>query len=488
MPAAPTGRAVGTGYTVLVVDDDPRIVELLNIALGAHGYRVISASNGEDALRSAFEEQPDLVILDVRLPRRSGYEVCEAIRREPELAHLPVIMVSALAETEARLAGLARGADDYLPKPFSPKELLAKVRRALVRVEELKTLQRRTRELVGEVERSREETRRAQDDLRRERVVQDAYTRLSQELARLNRPEEVSSTFLFALMTQLGVESAAMLLPDPGAEGALAPQLARGLTPEREALLRVAADGELARLFVALGRPVRREEMERFPILRSELDPLVAAGAALFVPLSAHGRLVGVAVLGEKADGSSFPNGDLEMAASLSQAAALAVEQSALVRHAEETYLHAVRTYASAVESRHPGTLERAEAIAAVAGALSRELGFEESSALSLRLAALAEALHQVMGEELEELAKPPVWGSLSDAPGLESDILEVARGLVDLSGRVEAGATPREVVARLTGDRHVLSALEDLLARGEVAVPTLRPGPVAAAGVAGEE
>src|SRR5262245_7520090 len=216
MSATSLARPTGTGYTVLVVDDDPRIVELLRIALGAHGCRVVAASNGEEAMKQAFDEQPDIVILDVRLPRRSGYEVCEQIRREPELSHVPVIMVSALTETEARLQGLSRGADDYLPKPFSPKELIAKVRRHLVRAEEVKTLSRRARELAGELERARDEARRAQDELKRERSVQEANDRLSQDLSRLDRPQEVASSLLFSLMTQLGVEAAAVLLPGGG--------------------------------------------------------------------------------------------------------------------------------------------------------------------------------------------------------------------------------------------------------------------------------
>jgi DNA-binding response OmpR family regulator len=477
MSAAPGPRASGTGYTVLVVDDDPRIVELLHIALGAHGFRVISASNGEDALRQAFDEQPDLVILDVRLPRRSGYEVCETIRREPQLAHLPVIMVSALTETEARLQGLARGADDYLPKPFSPKELIAKVKRALARAEEVKALERRGRELAGEVERSREEARRAQDELRREKLVQEAYSRLSQDLARLHRPEEVSSSFLFALMTHLGVQGAAMLLPDERDETTLAPRLARGLTAEREALLRVPADGELARLLVALGRPVRREELERFPVLRDELDPLVAAGASLLVPLGARGRLVGLAVLMEKAAGGGFTGVDLEMAASLSMAAALAVEQSGLVRHAEETYLHAVRAYGDALETKRPGALRRAEDMAGVAEALARELGFEGASALSLRLAALAAGLNGGSGGAQAERGALPVWGALREAPELGGEILSVAKAFVDLAAQLDPATPARQAVARLSGDRHVLGALEDLLARGKLALPGASAG-----------
>jgi len=469
MSATSTARKSGTGYTVLVVDDDPRIVELLHIALGAHGFRVVSASNGEEALKQAFDEQPDLIILDVRLPRRSGYEVCEQIRREPELAVVPIIMVSALTETDARLQGLSRGADDYLPKPFSPKELIAKVRRHLARAEEMKTLHRRARELAGELERAREEARRAQDELRRERVVQEANDRLAQDLSRLDRPKDVASSLLFALMTHLGVEAATVSLPDANDPGTLTPQVTRGLSSERAALLRVPGDGELARLLVALGRPVRREELDRFPILRSELDPLVAAGTALFIPLCARGRLVGLVMLGEKSEGSAFHGMDLEMAGSLGQVAALAVEQSDLVRHAEETFRQAVDAYATIIESQQPGARARAERVAGVAESLAREMGFEGSSGLSMRLVALAATLETLGGDLAPVSLRPRVWGSLREAPGLEREILAVAQGFADVVTRIDAGTPPTQIIAHLQGDRHVLNALQELLARGEL-------------------
>ena len=472
MTSTTLARPTGAGYTVLVVDDDPRIVELLRIALGAHGFRVVAASNGEEAIKQAFDESPDIIILDVRLPRRSGYEVCEQIRREPELAHVPVIMVSALTETEARLQGLSRGADDYLPKPFSPKELIAKVRRHLVRAEEVKGLSRRNRELAGELDRARDEARRAQEELRRERTVQEANERLAQDLSRLDRPHDVSSSLLFALMTQLGVECASVLLPSSKESGWLEPRVTRGMTPERESLLRLPTDGEMARLLVALGRPVRREEMERFPILVGELDPLVAAGTALFIPLCSRSRLVGMVTMGEKSDGSAFTGMDLEMAASLGQVAGIAVEQSDLVRHAEEMFQEAVHAYSAIIEARHPGARRRAERVAGVAESLSRELGFDGSSALSMKLVALAAALESAGGTVVSDPLRPRVWGSLRESPGLEREILSVAEAFVDLIGRIDAGTPPKQLVSHLKGDRHVLNALEDLLGRGELLGP----------------
>jgi DNA-binding response OmpR family regulator len=465
--AATAARVTGSGYTVLVVDDDPRIVELLHIALGAHGYRVLSASNGEDALRTASEEEPDLVILDVRLPRRSGYEVCEALRREPALANMPVIMVSALGETEARLQGLSRGADDYLPKPFSPKELVAKVRRALARADEMKSLTRRTRELVGELERAREEARRAQEELRRERTVREAVDRLAQDLARLHRTEDVAGTFLFALLGPLGVQTGAVLLGDSGEPVRLVPRVVRGLDETRERTLTLAADGELVQLLTALGRPVRREELERFPHLLSEMDPLVIAGASLLVPLVSHGRLVALATLGEKSGSGAFTGLDLELTASLAHTAAVAVEQTGVLRQAEESYRRGMHAFGAVLEERRPGALARAERIGEVAECLAREIGIDGVGAIALRLDALAADL-----DASTESSTPPA----RPRTGLEEEILSVATAYVDLADRLDADTQPRQIVGHLNGDRHVLASLERWLSRGGATALASRP------------
>jgi DNA-binding response OmpR family regulator len=460
---------VGAGYTVLVVDDDPRIVELLHIALGAHGYRVISAGNGEEALKLAFHEQPDLVILDVRLPRRSGYEVCRAIRREPDLAHMPVIMVSALSDTEARLQGLERGADDYLTKPFSPKELLAKVKSSLEKAGKFKALERRSRELTGELERSREELRRALRELKREKELREAFDRLSTDLSRLSRPEEMASTFLFTLMTHLGAQVAAVLEPRGEESSKLVPTIVRGLEEDSTRALRLNADSELGNLLVALARPVRREELERFPEMRDELGPLVSLGIAVLVPVIARSQLAAVAVIGEKSEPAPYTNMDIEMATNLSRAAALAIDQAALLRHAHGAYEQAIRAYLTLVEARDPGSAWRAETVAYVCDALARELGTSEISSHKLWLLAVATILDSEARTGGDRPSRLGAFDSLRERSTLEREIFETAKAFVDLVGRLEIGAGARQIVAHLQGDRQVLQALEELLTRGEL-------------------
>ena len=124
------------GLTILVVDDEPRIVQLVRDYLEHGGFTVLTAVDGKTALRTARTGRPDLVILDLGLPGLDGLDVARALRRDGEV---PIIMLTARTEESDKLVGLELGADDYLTKPFSPKELVARVRAVLRRAEGLRT-------------------------------------------------------------------------------------------------------------------------------------------------------------------------------------------------------------------------------------------------------------------------------------------------------------------------------------------------------------
>ncbi|MCH7997108.1 MAG: response regulator transcription factor [Chloroflexi bacterium] len=117
--------------TVLIVEDDPATIELVRLYLERDGHKVIAATDGLEGLRLAREEDPDLVVLDLMLPSLDGMGVCRILRDE---SNVPIIMLTARAGEEDRLAGLDQGADDYITKPFSPRELAARVRAVLRRV------------------------------------------------------------------------------------------------------------------------------------------------------------------------------------------------------------------------------------------------------------------------------------------------------------------------------------------------------------------
>ena len=126
-------RAEAPSRRILVVEDEPDIAALLAYQLTREGYRVETAGNGADALTAVHREIPDLVVLDRMLPGLSGDEVLRTIKREPETRTVPVLVLTARREQEERIEGLELGADDYLVKPFSPRELVLRVRAILRR-------------------------------------------------------------------------------------------------------------------------------------------------------------------------------------------------------------------------------------------------------------------------------------------------------------------------------------------------------------------
>jgi len=119
------------GRRVLVVDDDAKTVELVKLYLNRDGYRVLTAYDGIEALRLAREGHPDLIVLDLMLPGVDGLEVCRTLRDESDV---PIIMLTARTTDEDKLTGLGLGADDYVTKPYSPRELAARVRAVLRRL------------------------------------------------------------------------------------------------------------------------------------------------------------------------------------------------------------------------------------------------------------------------------------------------------------------------------------------------------------------
>ena len=117
---------------VLIVEDEPPLVELLSYNLEKAGFQAQIARDGDEALLAVEERRPDLVLLDWMLPYVSGIEICRRLRRNPETRDLPIILLTARGEEDDRIRGLEAGADDYVVKPFSPSELVARVRQAVV--------------------------------------------------------------------------------------------------------------------------------------------------------------------------------------------------------------------------------------------------------------------------------------------------------------------------------------------------------------------
>jgi two-component system alkaline phosphatase synthesis response regulator PhoP len=110
-------------HTILVVDDEPALLRLMAFVLQKQGYEMVTATNGEEALEIVAERHPDLVVLDIMMPRRDGYQVAEEMRATPALADIPIVMLSAKAQEEDIERGIEAGVNTYVTKPFAPEQL-----------------------------------------------------------------------------------------------------------------------------------------------------------------------------------------------------------------------------------------------------------------------------------------------------------------------------------------------------------------------------
>jgi diguanylate cyclase (GGDEF)-like protein len=149
--------------TILVVDDDPDIARFVEVNLRSAGYEVAVAADGEEALDRAGDMRPDLVLLDVMMPRIDGFEVAQRLRRNPQTANTSIIMLTAKALSTDKVLGLTAGADDYIIKPFDPIELLARVKGTLRRAKEMRNLSPLTG-LPGNIRIQEEIERMVRDD------------------------------------------------------------------------------------------------------------------------------------------------------------------------------------------------------------------------------------------------------------------------------------------------------------------------------------
>ena len=137
--SAPTKPRPLVAEHILVVDDDPDVRVFLEVTLDVAGYGLSFATNGEEAVACAVEEQPDLILMDVMMPQVDGFEAVRRLRQDGRVSHIPVILVTAKAQGVDKVEGLAAGADDYVTKPFDPQELVARVEATLRRAQQMRT-------------------------------------------------------------------------------------------------------------------------------------------------------------------------------------------------------------------------------------------------------------------------------------------------------------------------------------------------------------
>ncbi len=420
--------AVRVRRRVLVADDDPRVVELLRITLSNSGYDVLSALDGKEALDVAREQRPDLVILDVKMPKADGFEVCESLKRGGTEPCPPVILISGQADANSRLQGLLRGADDFLIKPFSPKELLAKMERILKGFDDSRNLTDVSVKFEREMRRGEQELERVNNELKKLLYSKDTLIGLSQQLNSSLRLETLLDTFLLTVVGQLRVESACFLLAEDWDSKILAYSASKGVRLELVQNLEIRVDGPLGSVLASQEKPMSVEELETYPGLAGQLEPLAAAGFILCAPIQAKTRFIGLLLLGERVHGNGFTALDMEMLASLSSSAGISIENARLYKELQDTYVATIKAFVNTIEAKDPYTRGHTERVAEYATAIAEELGFPPEAIETVRFGAI---LHDIgkLGVYEQILWKPTEldedeWKIVKSHPEMGATIL----------------------------------------------------------------
>lgn len=401
---------------ILVVDDDRRVLDLLQISLSQNGYRVTTAATGEDGLDFTRRDPPDLIILDLRLPKKNGYEVCAALKSSKDTAHIPIIMVSATAEVDARLQGLMHGADDYLTKPFSPKELLIKVRRIFERIEKAEVLSTKNRELETEIARNREDLVVRNKELRFQVFSLETLMGLTHQLNASLDLDALLGTLILSVMGQLRVNSACLFLTDRRENPTrLDVSTFKGVKEEVVRSIWFPFESPFVRAIAPFdleeARPVRLGDLEGDAALEQEVGRLFAAGFTLVSPVVMKQRLTAILAVGEKVSGQEFHTSDLEMLKALSESAGIAIENARLFKDVQEAYLATVRVLVSRIEEKDPYTHGHTERVAGYAVGIAKAMGFTPEEIQTIQFGAILHDIGKVHTED-HILHKP---GELTD-------------------------------------------------------------------------
>ena len=428
---------------VLVADEDPQVVEAVVSALQVHHFRITVAEDGDDVLRRTHDESPDLIIASVRLKGRGGLELCGTLRREVDWGDMAIVLLSPASDAEARVEGLAHGADDFITKPFSPRELVARAQRLVTRVRESARHRARNAELERDAVRLEETARRARDEAERERGLRTLSGSFFSALLRTLDLDELDARLLRETCLQTGAHSAALLAAPaaPGARemGGWRVAAVRGELPERWAALALDPCGPCMEWLAALGRPALLSELERLPELAREVGELAAHGVAMLAAVPGARGAEAVVVCEERADGTPFGAAERDRFGALCAAAAPARSVARRFRAHQDRALELLSAPASADPRRREAARETSDRLLA----LGTELGLSPADrALLVRALGLG----------------PWVW----------SDTGRTA--LAELAA--EAGSHPLRQLRELVARAHACAAAEP--GAGEDALPVL--------------
>lgn len=394
------------GISILVVDDDPNVVDILNESFRNKGYETASASDGNDALRVFEEFRPDLVLLDVMLPGRDGFQICDDIRSRDIHSDIPIIMISADSIHEKMLRGFSSGAQDYIKKPFSLKEIHLKVEHYLSQATHRRGLREQNLLLEGEVQKGQDDYKRINRELKKRVLDMQTLFGLSQDLNRLLDPDELIHVFALTVIGQLGLSSVVFFYAEQDRDEHLTYAGGKGIQDNVLRTVRLSRSTGLAAHLYEVDDIVDLCDGSIPGDAGREADFMAALGFTRTYPLIVKEKLLGVVFIGSKINGQAYASSDDDIFKSICRSAATGLENSRLYLELQSTYLSTIKVLVSTIEAKDSYTRGHTERVARYATLMAEEMGLSKRDR---EIVSFGAALHDIgkLGVYEDILNKP---------------------------------------------------------------------------------
>lgn len=391
---------------ILVVDDDPNVVEILTESLKGKGYNTAFAYDGEEALERYDEFQPDLVVLDVVLPKKDGFRVCDEIRGRDIHKDVPIIMISADSIPDSMIKGFRSGAQDYIKKPFSLKEMHLKIENFLSQADKKKNLVEKNLLLKDEVQKGQEDYVKINRELKKKILDLRTLFGLSQDLNRLREPEELTHVLSLTLLGQLGIGSVALFYAHDDIDEHLFYGGGRGIQASILKTVRLSRDIGLSNYLLSHQDVLDLSNPGLPDAAKKEAEFISDFGITYCFPLIVKSRLIGIVFVGDKVNETELSGHDIEIFKSICSSAATGLENARLYEELQATYVSTIKVLISTIEAKDSYTKGHTERVARYARMLAEEMDLPKKE---LDIISFGASLHDIgkLGVYEDILNKP---------------------------------------------------------------------------------
>ncbi len=412
---------------ILLVDDDPKVLEILGESLNRRGHEVSVASTGKQAISKYQTGTPNLVVLDMMLPDMDGIELMERLT-DAGSGDVPVVFLSSCNDVETRVDTIDRGAEEYMVKPVSLREFNAKVDRVLARSQQRRDQHEHASDLQQAVSQGMVEQERVARELKKQLLSMRTLLTLSQDMNRTSNPEDFLNVVSLTLMGELQISSLAFFSLEREANPMLSLTYVRGFEEGSFSGINIPRKGRFVDAVMEAGAPskIARNPDRNWSML---IPDLRLAVFEYVTPVIMKGQVKGLIFTGPKITGAEYTAEESEILTFVANSVGVGLENARLIKQLQLTYVTTLKTLISIMEAKDPYTKGHTERVAMYSMQIAERMGLKHEKR---RMIAFGALLHDIgkLGLREEVLHKREAlteeeWEIMKSHPTIGAAIVE---------------------------------------------------------------